>query len=98
MRVAFQKEFNLNDLAMLCGGRLEGIGENGGVIRGICTDSREADAETAFVALRGERVDGHDYIGAALERGCRLTICERSTESVQGAHASAIVVGNSWQG
>ncbi len=95
MRVAFQTEFDLNDLAVLCGGKIEAAGRAGGIIRGICTDSREADAETAFVALRGERVDGHDYIGAALERGCKLTICERSDENIQRANASAIVVGNS---
>ena len=94
MRVAFQTEFDLNDFANLCGGRLEAA-EGSGVSRGICTDSREADAETAFVALRGERVDGHDYIGAALERGCRLTICERNDENVLRANASAIVVGDS---
>ena len=28
----------------------------------ICTDSREADKDTLFVAFKGERVDGHDYI------------------------------------
>lgn len=94
MRVAFQTEFDLNDFALLCGGTLESTGR-AGVIRGICTDSREADAETAFVALRGERVDGHDYIGAALERGCKLTICERSNETIQRANASAILVGDS---
>ncbi len=54
----------------------------------ICTDSREADGDTLFCAMRGERVDGHDYIFAAARAGCRAVICEHlPTEPV-----TAIVV------
>ncbi len=50
----------------------------------VCTDSREADADTLFVATRGERVDGHDYIVDALDRGCRCVICEYYPSMVKG--------------
>ncbi len=43
----------------------------------ICTDSREADAETMFCAIIGERVDGHDYISAAMGLGCRAVLCQK---------------------
>ncbi len=43
----------------------------------ICTDSREADAETLFCAIIGERVDGHNYIAAAMTLGCRAVLCQR---------------------
>ncbi len=46
-------------------------------IRYICTDSREADAETLFCAIIGERVDGHNYIAAAMKLGCRAVLCQR---------------------
>ncbi|MBQ9760020.1 MAG: UDP-N-acetylmuramoyl-tripeptide--D-alanyl-D-alanine ligase [Clostridia bacterium] len=59
---------------------------------GICTDSREADADTVFCALRGERVDGHDYIETACERGCRVILCEEYREPIAAAGAVAIVV------
>jgi UDP-N-acetylmuramoyl-tripeptide--D-alanyl-D-alanine ligase len=36
---------------------------------GVSTDSRTIAPGALFVALRGERFDGHDFIGAALERG-----------------------------
>ncbi|MFN2239512.1 MAG: UDP-N-acetylmuramoyl-tripeptide--D-alanyl-D-alanine ligase [Thermoanaerobaculia bacterium] len=34
----------------------------------VVIDSREADAESAFFAIRGERLDGHDYLAKALEK------------------------------
>ena len=64
-------------------------------IGGICTDSREADENTAFVALKGEKADGHDYISSALERGCRCVLCEHSNEAIEAADAAAVVVGDS---
>lgn len=37
-------------------------------IKGISTDSRTASSDEAFLALRGERFDGHDFLAEALER------------------------------
>ncbi len=51
------------------------LGEDG--ITSICTDSREAEKGTLFVAIRGERVDGHDYIGKAIENGAVAVCCEK---------------------
>ncbi len=59
----------------------------------ICTDSREADSEALFVAFRGERVDGHDYIPAAYNRGCRCFLAERA--DTVPADACALVVEDS---
>ncbi len=48
----------------------------------ICTDSREADGDTLFCAIRGERVDGHRYIGAS---GCRVALGEYRPEGIDAA-------------
>ncbi len=48
----------------------------------ICTDSREADVETLFCAIRGERVDGHKYIGTS---GCRIALGEYRPEGIDAA-------------
>ena len=96
MKTGFSiNQISFGTLARLCGGELRqgALGEVS--VRFICTDSREADTETAFVALRGDRVDGHDYISAALERGCRCVICERSTPELERSEATAIVVNDS---
>ena len=87
-------QISFGTLARMCGGELYqgALGEV--AVRYICTDSREADAETAFVALRGERVDGHDYISAALQNGCRCVICEHRSEALERSDATAIVVSD----
>lgn len=42
----------------------------------LATDSREVIAGDLFVALRGERYDGHAYIDEARRRGAALLLCE----------------------
>ena len=61
----------------------------------ICTDSREADKNTLFVAIRGERVDGHDYIGQAINAGCRCFLCEYVPQDICAKHVGAAVVEDS---
>ena len=64
-------------LAALCGGTLYLRGSTPPpTILHICTDSREVDGDTLFCAMRGERVDGHDYIPTAARTGCRAFLCE----------------------
>lgn len=96
MKMPFSiNQISFGTLARLCGGELYqgALGEV--AVRYICTDSREADAETAFVALRGERVDGHDYIAAAIANGCKCVICEHRTLELEQSAATAIVVNDS---
>ena len=82
------------ELALLCGGSLI-MGENApAFVTGICTDSREADEHTVFCALRGEKVNGHDFIGAAVERGCRMILCEEQREEINTYGIGAILVAN----
>jgi UDP-N-acetylmuramoyl-tripeptide--D-alanyl-D-alanine ligase (EC 6.3.2.10) len=38
-------------------------------VQAICTDSRQLQPGSVFVALRGERFDGHNFIPQALARG-----------------------------
>lgn len=38
-------------------------------VRRLCTDSREIGDGDLFVALKGERMDGHDFVPAALQQG-----------------------------
>lgn len=46
------------------------------VLRGAVHDSRQAGPEMLFVALPGERVDGHDFVGAAFEKGAILALIQ----------------------
>ena len=54
------------------------IGESGSAgVNGVSTDSRTINSDELFVPLRGERFDGHDYLGAACDRGVRVVLAER---------------------
>jgi UDP-N-acetylmuramoyl-tripeptide--D-alanyl-D-alanine ligase len=60
--------------------------------RSVSTDSRTIEAGALFVALHGERFDGHDYVGAARESGAAAAMVER----VGGVAAlPLLVVGDS---
>lgn len=45
------------------------------------TDSRHALAQTLFVALRGERFDGHDFIEQARQNGAVAALVDRAVET-----------------
>ncbi|MEM1047988.1 MAG: UDP-N-acetylmuramoylalanyl-D-glutamyl-2,6-diaminopimelate--D-alanyl-D-alanine ligase [Pseudomonadota bacterium] len=54
------------------GGRLQGSARD--PIGGISIDSRTVAPGDAFFAIRGDRFDGHDFIGAALDAGAGLAV------------------------
>jgi len=51
------------------------------VFTGVKTDSRQVVAGDLFVALPGARVDGHDYIAEAKERGAVGAVISRPVET-----------------
>ena len=87
---------DMNMIADYCAGELyDFTGDAGCEFEYVCTDSREADENTMFVATRGERVDGHDYIIKAIEQGCRCILCEYVPVNIKGMKAAYVVVENS---
>ena len=47
------------------------------VFRGVGTDSRTIPRGALFVAVRGPRFDGHDFVGGARSRGAAAALVER---------------------
>lgn len=47
------------------------------IISEAAIDSRQVTPAGLFVALPGERVDGHDFVGSAFERGAHIALVER---------------------
>ncbi|MBQ3398043.1 MAG: hypothetical protein IJG51_04045, partial [Synergistaceae bacterium] len=43
----------------------------------LATDSRDVEEGGAFIAIEGEKVDGHDYIPQAIENGAGLIIVRK---------------------
>jgi UDP-N-acetylmuramoyl-tripeptide--D-alanyl-D-alanine ligase len=61
----------------------------------VSTDSRTVERGALFVALRGERFDGHDYLAAARERGAVAAMVERVAGAPdQTAGMPLLVVGD----
>jgi UDP-N-acetylmuramoyl-tripeptide--D-alanyl-D-alanine ligase len=59
---------SLEYIARACGGT-HLSGEREAVVERVCTDSRETRRGDLFVAIRGERFDGHDFLADAVARG-----------------------------
>ncbi len=82
------------ELAQICGGMLCCVGgeiNRNMPFRYVCTDSREAAEGSLFVALGGERVDGHDYIAAAVSSGNECVLCERIPEIGDRKYVAVVV-------
>ena len=50
------------------------------VLSSVVVDSREAVPGTLFVALAGERTDGHEFVSSAFERGAIAALVERTPD------------------
>ena len=73
------KPLRLSDIARMTGGRLRG---GDATVAALATDTR-ALAETAaalFVALKGERFDGHDHVAAAAHAGVVAALVSREID------------------
>ena len=60
------------------------------VAHGYSIDSRTVAAGELFFAVRGERLDGHDYVAAALERGAIAAVVSRARVAVLPDAALAV--------
>ena len=69
--------FSADDLVRLTGGRLLARSER--PIRGAAVDSRLVVPDQVFVALAGERTDGHAHLAEAVAQGASAVIVTRPT-------------------
>jgi UDP-N-acetylmuramoyl-tripeptide--D-alanyl-D-alanine ligase len=51
-------------------------------ISGVCIDTRQLKPQQLFVAFPGEKVDGHDYVKMALEKGASAVMVIRQLADV----------------
>lgn len=51
-------------------------------VRDVVFDSRKVVENSAFVAVKGTQVDGHDFISLALEKGATTIVCEQLPETL----------------
>ena len=85
-----QAHFTLGEIASATGGTLHGDGAL--QTRGVTTDSRAVAAGELYVALRGERFDGHAFVTKALAGGAAAALV--SDPSAVPAGTPCVVVGD----
>src|SRR5437879_2700843 len=67
------------------------IGTLDRTVESIAYDSRRVQKNGLFVALRGEKNDGHEFIGQAIEKGAAVIVAEREEKHPR---ATCVVVEN----
>jgi UDP-N-acetylmuramoyl-tripeptide--D-alanyl-D-alanine ligase len=82
--------FTASDLISATGGRW--IGTPPASVAGISTDTRAIAPGSAFVALRGERFDGHDFLADAARAGaaCAVVAAGRAALGAEGLPLLAV--------
>ena len=74
------RNMTLAQAAAACGGKLCGRYDENSPLGRIVIDSRAVEPGDLFAAYKGERVDGHDYIAAALDKGAACCVAQRIPE------------------
>jgi UDP-N-acetylmuramoyl-tripeptide--D-alanyl-D-alanine ligase len=66
--------FTVSEIASATGGVIHGSAE--GAVNGVSTDSRKVQPGELFLALRGEKFDGHDFIADVIVKGINAVLAE----------------------
>ena len=71
------KNMTLENIAEACHGTYMGKeSQKKEVIKGAVTDSRQVEEGFLFIPVKGARVDGHDFIPTAIEKGAAAVLSE----------------------
>lgn len=87
-------EFTCEEILEICDGRL-----NSGMMPdeagSICSDSRKVSEGQWYLALSGEKFDGHDFLGEAFAAGAiGAIVAERTHYSISNPNFPLVVVGD----
>jgi UDP-N-acetylmuramoyl-tripeptide--D-alanyl-D-alanine ligase len=97
-RLAAEPGFSADDLVAATGGRL--VARSDRPVLGGAVDSREIVPGNLFVALPGERTDGHRFVGAALDAGAAAVLVAEPPDPavLAGRDATVVVVPDPLRG
>src|SRR5919198_1113015 len=72
----------------------EVIGKRDRTVESIAYDSRRVQRNGMFVALRGEKADGHQFIGQAVDKGASVIVIEQEDCASLVGSATCVLVEN----
>lgn len=84
-----EMNLTIDEIAKACGGTLvlQGEGARGDLcVSSAEIDSRRVQAGGVFVAVPGERVDGHSFLETVYEKGAVLAVVQKTPEAVEEEH------------
>lgn len=74
------KNMTIDNIAKACEGKICGKGGNEAEAACVVIDSRKMEKGGVFIAAKGERVDGHDFIPHVADMGALAVVCEKEPE------------------
>ena len=81
---AFMKNLTLSNIALVTDGKYDGPEDKREfTVTDIVTDSRKVTPGCLFVAIRGERTDGHKFIQQVTEAGAAAVLAERDPDTLR---------------
>ena len=82
------RNMTLEAIAEAVGGKLENTGrcDLTREASSVVIDSRQVEEGSVFIATKGERVDGHDFIDSAFKSGALGVICEKALSKEKGPY------------
>lgn len=79
-------KLTIKEIAEACGGKLVLQGQNTDYdvrVSSVVTDSRKVEEGGVFLAIVGERVDGHRFISQVFSQGAALAVTQKTPEQVE---------------
>ena len=72
------KHMSLQEIAAACGGTYHGdTALSSREASSVVFDSRKAERDSLFIAIKGARADGHDFIPQVMEKGALCSVSEQ---------------------
>ncbi len=84
------EKLTLSQISEYSRGRMRGAADT--LVSGVSTDTRTIEQGDLFVALRGERFNGHDYLEEAFRRGAVAALVEEAEMADRPTSAPLIFV------
>lgn len=81
----------ISEIVQACSGRFVPGGEEGDGSRQVsCVviDSRQVEPQGVFIAVEGERVDGHKFVSQVFAQGAALAVVQKGPQQVEEAWGS----------
>lgn len=84
------KALSPEEIAQAVGGRLVVFGNGAEKVTSITYDSRDVTEGSLFCAVKGERTDGHLYIGDVVKKGAACVLVNKEPTDIQGDFTAVV--------